>query len=68
MNVLECFERGFNGSGIKIVVLDDGLDFSHQDIYPNYVKKSTITYTFSLLKDLFLGSKNKLGLQQWVQW
>ena len=32
---------GFNGSGIKVVVIDDGFDHTHPDLHPNY--NSTIS-------------------------
>ena len=37
LHVLECFKRNITGKGIRITVLDDGLEHSHQDIKENYV-------------------------------
>ena len=37
LHVLECFKRNITGKGIRITVLDDGLEHSHQDIKESYV-------------------------------
>ncbi|OXA64410.1 Neuroendocrine convertase 1 [Folsomia candida] len=37
LNVLPVFSMGYTGKGVKVVVLDDGLEHSHMDISPNYV-------------------------------
>jgi subtilisin family serine protease len=29
---------GYTGRGVKVVVLDDGLEYKHADLAPNYVR------------------------------
>ena len=38
LHVIEAIKSGYNGTGIRVVVLDDGLEFKHEDIFPNYVR------------------------------
>ncbi|KAJ3406875.1 hypothetical protein CcCBS67573_g01427 [Chytriomyces confervae] len=35
INVLPVWERGINGSGVTVVILDDGIEFSHPDFHSN---------------------------------
>lgn len=37
LNVLPVWERGITGAGIRVAVLDDGLEHSHDDLRQNYV-------------------------------
>lgn len=37
LNVLPVWERGITGAGIRVAVLDDGLEHSHDDLRLNYV-------------------------------
>ena len=37
LHVMDCFHQGITGKGVKIVILDDGLDYKHDDIFSNYV-------------------------------
>lgn len=37
INVAPAWERGFDGRGVVITILDDGIDHSHPDIRANYV-------------------------------
>ncbi|XP_043492378.1 neuroendocrine convertase 1-like [Polistes fuscatus] len=36
LNVLPVYELGFTGRGIRIAVLDDGLEYDHNDLRNNY--------------------------------
>ncbi|XP_059160096.1 neuroendocrine convertase 1-like [Physella acuta] len=36
MNVKECWEMGYTGRNVTIVILDDGLEFNHPDLKDNY--------------------------------
>lgn len=36
INVAPAWQRGFDGSGVVITILDDGIDHSHPDIRDNY--------------------------------
>ena len=40
LRVVECFQQGLTGKGVRVVVLDDGLDFKHEDLSPNYVSSN----------------------------
>lgn len=37
MGVKEAWEAGFTGKGVKVTILDDGLDYTHKDLADNYV-------------------------------
>uniref|UniRef100_A0A8C7HQ78 Neuroendocrine convertase 1 n=1 Tax=Oncorhynchus kisutch TaxID=8019 RepID=A0A8C7HQ78_ONCKI len=36
LHVIPVWKKGFTGKGVVITVLDDGLEWNHTDIYPNY--------------------------------
>ena len=38
LHVIDAIKSGYNGTGVRVVVLDDGLEFKHEDIFPNYVR------------------------------
>ncbi|RTG84802.1 proprotein convertase subtilisin/kexin type 6 [Schistosoma bovis] len=38
MNVLEAWELGYTGRGIKITIMDDGIDYTHPDLFVTYLK------------------------------
>lgn len=44
-SILDVWKMGFNGTGIKIVVIDDGLDNTHLDLRDRY--NATISYDFN---------------------
>lgn len=37
-NVKEAWELGYTGRGVVVTILDDGLERTHPDISPNYVR------------------------------
>lgn len=38
LHVIPVWQKGITGKGVVITVLDDGLEWNHTDIYPNYVR------------------------------
>lgn len=36
LNVLPVYNRGITGKGVRVAVLDDGLEYTHEDLLPNY--------------------------------
>lgn len=38
LNVLAVYERGWTGRGVRVAVLDDGLEHWHDDLAQNYVR------------------------------
>ncbi|XP_072031864.1 neuroendocrine convertase 2-like [Amphiura filiformis] len=45
LNVQEAWELGYTGKGVTIAIMDDGIDYLHQDLAPNYNAKAS--YDFS---------------------
>ena len=41
----EAWERGITGAGVRLLVLDDGLDHAHPDLKQNY--DPAISYDFN---------------------
>ncbi|CAF4828773.1 unnamed protein product [Pieris macdunnoughi] len=39
LNVLPVYTRGFNGQGVRISILDDGIEHNHTDLRDNYDKE-----------------------------
>ena len=38
INVIPAWNAGVNGSGVNVLVLDDGIDYTHPDLLPNWVR------------------------------
>ncbi|KAI8809534.1 peptidase S8/S53 domain-containing protein [Cladochytrium replicatum] len=45
INVVPVWMRDINGTGITVAVLDDGVDFNHPDIKPNFVFENSWDFT-----------------------
>ena len=41
MNVSFAWELGYTGKGIKVSILDDGIEYTHPDLKENYDKDSS---------------------------
>lgn len=39
INVTGVWEHNITGRGVTVVVVDDGVEHTHQDIQPNYVSQ-----------------------------
>ncbi|TPX31464.1 hypothetical protein SmJEL517_g05209 [Synchytrium microbalum] len=44
INVVPAWDAGINGTGVTVLVLDDGIDFNHPDLLPNW--RSDASYNF----------------------
>ena len=38
LNVVEAWQQGYTGKGVTVAIMDDGLDYLHPDLAPNYVR------------------------------
>ena len=38
LDVLPVFDMGYTGKGVRVCVLDDGLEHLHDDLKDNYVR------------------------------
>lgn len=38
LNIVEAWEQGYNGEGVVVTTLDDGIDHEHPDLRNNYVR------------------------------
>jgi proprotein convertase subtilisin/kexin type 2 len=45
LNVVDAWQQGYTGKGVTVAIMDDGLDFLHPDIAPNY--NAEASYDFS---------------------
>ncbi|CEF65591.1 Prohormone convertase 1 [Strongyloides ratti] len=45
MQIIEAWEMGYSGKGIVISILDDGIDYNHEDLRQNY--ESRASYDFN---------------------
>ena len=44
MNVLEAMQQGVTGAGVRLVIVDDGLEYNNSDIAHAYVSDSSFLY------------------------
>lgn len=42
LNVLPLYRLGVTGRGVRIAVLDDGLEYTHDDLRNNYVSNENL--------------------------
>lgn len=45
LNVLPLYRLGVTGRGVRIAVLDDGLEYTHDDLRNNYVSNENLITT-----------------------
>lgn len=45
LNVLPVYRAGITGKGVRVTILDDGIEYTHDDLNKNYV---------SIFKSIFL--------------
>ena len=61
--MISVYEKGITGKGVRVAVLDDGLEYDHDDLKQNYVSKYFIVYkSRMLICKLFEESRYQLGL------
>ena len=64
LNVVEAWAQGYTGKGVTVAIMDDGLDYLHPDLAPNYVsmmEQSRLTTSLSRRfhsKIVLMGSKS----------
>lgn len=44
LNVLPVYKQGITGKGVRISILDDGIEYTHDDLKNNYVRIFPITH------------------------
>lgn len=44
LNVMQAWNAGFTGAGVRVFVADDGFDIGHPDLAPNYVSRGQIDF------------------------
>uniref|UniRef100_A0A8C1LGS2 Neuroendocrine convertase 1 n=1 Tax=Cyprinus carpio TaxID=7962 RepID=A0A8C1LGS2_CYPCA len=49
LHVIPVWKKGITGKGVVITVLDDGLEWNHTDIYPNYDPAAIYESLYSLI-------------------
>ena len=52
LNVDKVWKKGITGKGVTVAVVDDGLNFNHDDLRPNYVcglQLSTLSNTMQII-------------------
>lgn len=37
MGILQAWQAGFDGTGVNIAIVDDGVDYTHRDLSERYV-------------------------------
>ena len=61
LNVVPAWQLGFNGSGIRVAINDDGMDLTHPDLAPNIELSSVFDTGRELLGAGFEGTSNQHG-------
>ena len=44
MNVIQAWRKGYTGKDVVVTVVDDGIEYNHPDILPNYVSGWLLPY------------------------
>ena len=47
INIEPAWKLGYTGSGVTIAVVDDGLEYTHPDIAPNYAANSSYDFNYN---------------------
>jgi len=61
VNVLPAWQLGFNGSGIRVAVNDDGMDITHPDLVANIEASSVYDSARDTTGSGFVGTDNSHG-------
>jgi subtilisin family serine protease len=48
LHVLPLYKQGVTGRGVRVVVLDDGIEYTHDDLKDNYVSFCSYTVLITL--------------------
>jgi len=71
INVVPAWQQGFSGFGVRVCVLDDGIEHDHDDLYRNYVSPKWTTHSSYPLQMAKLGGAplsvltNRLSIFPW---
>ena len=38
LHVLPVYDLGITGKGVRVLILDDGIEYIHEDLWENYVR------------------------------
>ncbi|EFN62718.1 Neuroendocrine convertase 1 [Camponotus floridanus] len=57
LNVLPLYRLGITGRGVRIAILDDGLEYNHDDLRSNYVRNICFEFSFYRIDDEPCSSK-----------
>lgn len=55
--MLPCYNIGITGKGIRVAIVDDGIEYTHMDLKENYVSTETAVKAFQTDRFLFFVSK-----------
>jgi len=61
LNVLPAWQLGFNGSGMRVAINDDGMDLTHPDLRTNIEASSVYDTNRGTTGSGFVGSENQHG-------
>lgn len=53
LNVLPLYEAGITGKGVRVSILDDGIEHTHEDLKQNYVRTHTKKNSYTLNQIFF---------------
>ena len=42
MNIQAAWEKGYTGRGVVLTILDDGIEYTHEDLKENYVSTERV--------------------------
>lgn len=47
LNIVDAWDHGYNGKGVVLAVVDDGCEYTHPDLAPNYNASLSWDYNFN---------------------